>query len=82
MQRPLVYYSNISAGLRVLIGARDVELNPGPLHMSTQEIPVLVTARRAVCNKELTASRTIENLIPISVQNRSLIATNLYLLCL
>ena len=81
MQRPLVYYSNISAGLRVLIGARDIELNPGPLHMSTHEIPVLVTARRAVC-KELTPSRTIKNLIPISVQNRSLIATNFYLLCL
>ena len=81
MQRPLVYYSNTSAGLRVLIGARDIELNPGPLHMSTHEIPVLVTALRAVC-KELTPSRTIKNLIPISVQNRSLIATNFYLLCL
>ena len=38
MQRPLVYYSNIRAALRVLTGAKDIELNPGPLHMSTHEI--------------------------------------------
>lgn len=44
--------------------------------MSTHEIPVLVTARRAICG-ELTPSRMIENLIPISVQNRSLISTDL-----
>ena len=53
MQRSRVYYSNSSAGLRVLIRAGDTELNPGPLQMSTHDIPVLVTARRGIC-KELT----------------------------
>ena len=53
MQRSRVYYSNSSAGLRELTRAGDIELNPGPLQMSTHEIPVLVTARRGIC-KELT----------------------------
>jgi hypothetical protein len=75
VQRLRVYYSYSSA---VLIRAGDIELNPGPSQISTHnEIPVLVTARRAIC-KELTPSRTIENLIPIYhnvAQNRSLIST-------
>ena len=77
MQRPLVYYSNIRAALRVLTGAKDIELNPAwtIAYVNTRDSD---SVTESVC-KELTPSRTIENLIPISVQNRSLIATNLYL---